>query len=107
MFQQLSNHRPKPKKRYTYSSLSKDTDWSILRKRLMNKWMCKPDWCCLQLRRFMGNMYQSDNTKLKIVSAYLYSSGFRPGAINYPCVVRLKSEVFNEVKKRKNKGNWS
>ena len=84
----------------------KDSDWAFLRKKLMNKWICKPDWCCLKLRRYLGNLIYSDLNKLKIVTSYLSSSGFRPGAINYPCVVRLKQEVFNEVKNRKNKGKW-
>ena len=88
------------------SLYDKDTDWAFLRKKLMNKWICKPDWCCLKLRRYLGKLLYSDLTKLKIVTTYLSSSGFRPGAINYPCVVRLKQEVFNEVKNRKNKGNW-
>ena len=84
----------------------KDKDWPFLRKKIMNKWICKPDWCCLQLRRFLGRLLYSDLTKLKIVSTYLSSSGFRPGAINYQCVVNLKQDVFNEVKNRKNKGKW-
>ena len=88
------------------SLYDKDTDWSFLRKKLMNKWICKPDWCCLKLRRYLGRLEYSDLTKLKIVTTYLSSSGFRPGAINYPPVVRLKQEVFNEVKNRKNKGTW-
>lgn len=72
----------------------------------MSKWICKPDWCCLQIRRFLGSVGGSNNTKLKLISGYLCLSGFRPGAINYPCVVNLKSEVFNEIKLRKNKGTW-
>jgi hypothetical protein len=87
--------------------ISKNSTWQDLRKQLMNKWICMPDWCCLQIRRFMGNLSYCDINKLKIVSGYLSSSGFRPGAINYPPVIRLKQEVFNEIKNRKTKGNWS
>ncbi|RLD67273.1 MAG: hypothetical protein DRI84_02815 [Bacteroidetes bacterium] len=84
----------------------KDKDWWLIRKSLMNKWICKPDWCCLQIRRYLGRLQYSDKIKIQTVSFYLSLSGFRPGAINYPCVIRLKQDVFNEVKNRKNKGNW-
>lgn len=51
-------------------------------------------------------MYTCHNNKLKITSNYLSSSGFRPGAINYTCVNKLKSEIFNEIKKRKVQKKW-
>jgi len=86
--------------------INKDLDWQLLRKTLMNKWICKPDWCCLKLRRYLGKLEYTALNKLKIVNGYLSSSGFRPGAINYPCVVNFKQEVFNEVKSRKTKGTW-
>ena len=92
--------------RQTFLDVTKDHDWQILRKRLMNKWMSKPDWCCLQLRRYIGNMYTSDINKLKIVNMYLSSSGFRPGAINHMCITKLKQDMNIEIKKRKNKGEW-
>ena len=90
----------------SFQDISKDSDWQFLRKKIMNKWICKPDWCCLQIRRYLGKVEYSDLNKLKIVSGYLSSSGFRPGAINYPCVVNLKQEIYNEVKSRKSKGTW-
>jgi hypothetical protein len=105
MFQNLSYHKPKSSNKRSYTNLSKDTDWIVIRKKMMNKWMCKPDWCCLKIRRFLGSIQYSSIEKLKIVSSYFYMSGFRSGAIDYPCVVRLKQEVFNEIKSRKNKGS--
>lgn len=91
----------------SFQDMTKNPDWQILRKKIMNKWICKPDWCCLKIRRYLGKLEYTDLNKLKIVTGYLSSSGFKPGAINYPCVVRLKQEVFNEVKNRKNKNKWN
>ncbi len=105
MLRQLSNHTTKGSHNKSLSDLVKDPEWIILRKQMLNLWMCKPDWCCLQLRKYLGRTW-SDN-RLKIIGSYLSSSGFKTGAINYPCVIKLKAEVFNEIKKRKSKDNWS
>lgn len=107
MLQQLSNHTTKGSHKKSLTDLNKDPEWQFLRKKLLNMWMCKPDWCCLKIRKFLNSVSGAQNNKLKIVSSYLSSSGFRSGAINYPCVVKLKSEVFAEIKNRKSKGNWS
>jgi len=85
--------------------LIKDPEWQQLRKQMLNMWICKPDWCCFKIRRFLGGSWT--NNKLKIIASYLSSSGFKFGAINYPCLVKLKTEIFNEIKNRKSKGNWS
>jgi hypothetical protein len=108
MFQQLSNHKTKPKIQYSnsYSKLSKETDWTVIRKKIMNKWICRPDWCCLQIRKFLGPINDVNNTKLKLINGYFSLSGFRAGAINYQCIIKLKSEIFLEIKMRKNKGLW-
>lgn len=98
MFQQLSRQK---------NNFSKDSDWYDIRKSMLNKWMCKPDWCCLQIRRFLGYTKSASNIRLKLVSEYLSCSGFRTGAINYQCVIKLKSDIFNEIKNRKTKNNWS
>jgi len=90
----------------SFYDLSKDPEWQIVRKKLLNKWMCKPDWSCLQIRRYIGNMYTCHNNKLKIISGYLSSSGFRPGAIHRPCITKLRNEILDEIKKRKLKGTW-
>jgi hypothetical protein len=88
--------------------LMKDPDWQFLRKKLLNKWMCRPDWCCMELRKYMGRyLNTSPNIKLKIVSTYLSSSGFRVGAINHPRITQLKTELYLEIKKRKNNNKWS
>jgi len=90
----------------SFQDISKDPDWQQLRKHLLNKWMCKPDWCCLQLRRFIGDMYKCNKNKLIIVSGYLSSSGFSPNAIHGVRITKLKNEIFMEIKKRKNKDSW-
>lgn len=87
--------------------INKDQDWQLLRKQLLNLWMCKPDWCCMQLRKYLGWINKTSNNKLKIVSGYLSSSGFSAGAINGQCITKLKNEIFAEIKDRKGKGSWT
>jgi len=84
--------------------LVKDPEWQKVRKSLLGQWKEKPEWCCAQLKRYLGS--NPPNEKLKIVMNYLTGTGFRTGRISHPCITKIRSQISMEIKKRKAKGTY-
>jgi CRISPR/Cas system-associated protein Csm6 len=95
----MSDENPKNK-------LVRSEEWQKVRKSLLGKWKEKPEWCCAQLRKYLGSVSSASKDKLKVVMNYLTGSGFRTGKIKHPCVTKLRTEISMERKKRVAKGNW-
>jgi len=81
--------------------LVKDPEWQEVRKKLVGQWNLRPEWCCKQLRDYLGNISKTPYKKLRIINNYLTGTGFRTGKINHPCIFKLRGEVSAERKKRK------
>lgn len=86
------------------SELVKDPHWQKVRKSLLGKWKENPDWCCQQLRNYLGPLSSAQYDKLRIVMNYLTGTGFRSGLIKPDCVIKLRGEISAEMKKRKFRG---
>jgi hypothetical protein len=84
----------------------KRPDWQAVRKRLLGQWKERPHWACSQLKRWLGPTSQASNDKLRIVMNYLTGTGFRTGRIKPQCVIRLRTQISVEIKKRKAKKRW-
>ena len=81
--------------------LVKDPEWQKVRLSLLRQWKENPNWCCLQLRKYLDSVSSANDNKLKIVMNYLTGSGFRSGRIKHSCISKLRSEIMAETKKRK------
>ena len=81
--------------------LVKDPNWQKVRKSLLGHWKKEPEWCCDQLRNYLGPISSTSEDKLRIVRNYLTGTGFRTGLINPECVQKLRGEISAEMKKRK------
>ena len=81
--------------------LVKDKDWQKVRESLLGQWKEKPEWCCLQLKNYLGNLKDSSLDQLKIVMNYLTGSGFRMGKIKHQCISILRKAISVEMKRRK------
>ena len=88
------------------NKLVKDPKWQAVRKSLLGQWAKRPDWCCGQLRKYLGPLNRTDNDKIRVVMNYLTGTGFRTGRIKPPCVVKLRQQMSSEIKKRKAKKEW-
>lgn len=86
--------------------LVQSSDWQKVRKSLLGQWKQRPDWCCAQLRKYLGSISGANNDKIKVVMNYLVGTGFRTGKIKPSCVIRLRTQLSMEIKKRKAKGSW-
>ena len=86
--------------------LVKDPEWQKIRKSLLGQWKSRPEWCCAQLRKYLGPISKTSNDKLKIVMNYLTGSGFRMGKIVHKCITELRTQISSEIKKRKAKNEW-
>ena len=86
--------------------LVRSEQWQTIRKSLLGKWKEKPEWCCAQLRRYLGSLSTTSNDKIKVVMNYLTGSGFRTGKIKHACISKLRAQLSMEIKKRKSKGTW-
>jgi len=95
----MSDENPKNK-------LVRSDEWQKVRKSLLGQWKEKPEWCCAQLRKYLGSVSSASKDKLKVVMNYLTGSGFRTGKIKHPCVTKLRTEISMERKKRVAKGTW-
>lgn len=84
----------------------KDPSWQKVRESLLGKWKNEPEWCCNQLRNYLGNISTASNTQIRIVMNYLVGSGFRTGRIKNPCIVLLRTKLSMEIKKRKTENKW-
>ena len=87
--------------------LVKSEAWQSVRKSLLGKWKEKPDWCCSQLRKYLGSVSSAHRDKLKVVMNYLVGSGFRTGRIKHPCITTLRTQISSEIKKRKAQDQWT
>ena len=94
----MSDEKPKNK-------LVNDPKWQAVRKSLIGRWN-QPEWCCSQLRKYLGNISITHNEKIKVVQNYLTGTGFRTGRIKHPCITQLRTQLSMERKKRKSKGEW-
>lgn len=95
----MSDENPKNK-------LVKSSEWQAVRKRLLGQWKEKPDWCCSQLRSYLGSISGTSKDKIKVVMNYLVGTGFRTGTIKHPCITKLRLQLSMERKKRQAKKEW-
>jgi hypothetical protein len=95
----MSDANPKNK-------LVRDDAWQAVRKSLLGQWKEKPDWCCSQLRQYLGAIATTDNDKIRVIMNYLVGSGFRTGRIKHPCISTLRTQMSSEIKKRKAQSKW-
>jgi len=79
-------------------------NWQAVRKRLLGQWMERPEWCCSQLRAYLGPTSTASIDKLNVVMNYLTGTGFRTGRIKHSCIQSLRIQISMERKKRKVKG---
>lgn len=86
--------------------LVKSSEWQAVRQSLLGKWKDHPEWCCSQLRKYLGSISSTSKDKVKVVMNYLVGSGFRIGIINHPCIIKLRTQLSMERKKRQAKGTW-
>lgn len=86
--------------------LVKSPEWQKVRKSLLGNWSEKPEWCCKQLRDYLGNISSTTNDKIRIVMNYLTGTGFRLNKITHPCISKLRSQLSSEIKKRKSQKEW-
>ena len=95
----MSDENPKNK-------LVRSSSWQAVRKSLLGQWSTRPDWCCSQLRKYLGSISGTSNDKIRVVMNYLTGTGFRTGRIKHPCISNLRMQMSSEIKKRKAKGTW-
>lgn len=86
--------------------LVRSPQWQAIRKSLLGQWKEKPEWCCSQLRKYLGNVSATSKDKIKVVQNYLTGSGFRTGKIKHPCISKLRMMLSMERKKRVAKKEW-
>jgi hypothetical protein len=86
--------------------LVRSEEWQKIRKSLLGQWKERPDWCCAQLKKYLGPVNKTDNDKIKVIMNYLTGTGFRTGKIKPPCAVSLRQQLSSEIKKRKAQKKW-
>lgn len=86
------------------NKLVKSSSWQDVRKSMLGQWKEKPEWCCSQLRNYLGSLSTTSKDKLKVVQNYLVGSGFRMKKITNPCITKLRIQISMERKKRIAKG---
>jgi hypothetical protein len=86
--------------------LVRSPQWQAVRKSLLGQWKERPEWCCSQLRKYLGNISTTSKDKIKVVMNYLTGSGFRTGKIKHPCISKLRMLLSMERKKRVAKKEW-
>jgi len=86
--------------------LVKSKEWQRVRLSLLGQWKKRPQWCCQQLKKYLGPVNNTSNDKIKVVQNYLTGTGFRMGKIKHPCITKLRGQLSMERKKRKAKGVW-
>jgi len=84
----------------------KGEEWQKVRESLVGQWKKRPQWCCSQLRKYLGSLSTTPNHKLKIVMNYLTGSGFRMGKIKHECITKLRAQISMQIKVRKAKKEW-
>lgn len=88
------------------SELTKDPEWQKVRRSLVGQWSKRPEWCCKQLRLYLGPIKTTTNEKIKIIMNYLTGTGFRTGKIKHKCIDNLRTQLSIEIKRRKAKNMW-
>ena len=86
------------------SEFTKDSQWQKLRQSLLGQWSKRPDWCINQLKKYIGNIHNADELKLKRTLNYLTGTAFRTGrisSISHPEIAILRANISAELKKRK------
>lgn len=96
----MSDKNPKNK-------LVRSSEWQNVRKKLLGQWKERPNWCCSQLRSYLGSVSSASNDKIKVVQNYLVGTGFRTGRIKHPCITKLRAQLSMERKKRRAKKEWN
>lgn len=86
--------------------LVRSSQWQAVRRSLLGQWSTRPEWCCSQLRRYLGSVSATSNDKIKVVMNYLTGTGFRTGRIKHPCITKLRAQLSSERKKRQAQGKW-
>jgi len=86
--------------------LVRSAEWQDVRKSLLGNWKQRPDWCCSQLRKYLGSVSSTSKDKIKVVQNYLSGSGFRMKKIVHPCITKLRVQLSMERKKRAAQGDW-
>jgi len=92
--------------KYPKNVLVNDPGWQKVRQSLLGKWNLQPEWCCEQLKKYLGDISSTSKDKIKIISNYLVGSGFRIGKIKHPCISALRTQLSMERKKRQAKKEW-
>ena len=90
----------------TMVQIVKDERWQVIRKSLLGQWKVRPEWCCMQLHKYLGGISTAQDAQIVIVMNYLVGSGFRTGRIKHPCITALRLKLSLERKKRKASGKW-
>ena len=83
------------------NGLVRSSQWQVVRKSLLGQWMKRPQWCCAQLRKYLGPIGTTSTDKLNVVMNYLTGTGFRTGRIKHPCIQNLRNQISAERKRRK------
>jgi hypothetical protein len=83
--------------------LVRSSSWQAVRKSLLGQWARRPQWCCSQLRKYLGPINKTSTDKLNVVMNYLTGTGFRTGIIKHACVSNLRKQISAERKRRKAK----
>jgi len=86
--------------------LVRSSEWQSVRKSLLGQWKERPEWCCSQLRKYLGPISKTSKDKIKVVMNYLTGSGFRTGKIKHPCISSLRVALSMERKRRVSKKEW-
>jgi len=90
----------------TMVQIVKDEHWQRVRKTLLGQWKNRPEWCCMQLYKYLGSISTAQDSQIVIVMNYLVGSGFRTGRIKHPCISYIRGLLSKERKKRKASGKW-
>lgn len=91
----------------TIQDIVKDQSWQAVRKSLLGNWSKRPEWCCAQLRKYLGSITSTRDEKIIRVMNYLTGTAFRMGKIKHACITKLRTQLSMERKKRKAKGTWN
>lgn len=86
--------------------LVRSPEWQKVRESLLGQWKERPEWCCAQLRKYLGNTSTTSKDKIKVVMNYLTGTGFRTGKIKHLCITKLRLLLSMERKKRVAKKEW-
>lgn len=82
-------------------------EWEKIRLSLKGgPWKKEPEWCCSQLRKYLGAIDSTSKDKIMVVQNYLVGSAFRMGKIKHTCITKLRAELSMERKKRQAKNEW-